>query len=350
MTSERRRGGMERLVRWGDCRGFTLIELLVVVAIIALLVSILLPSLNGARRSAKAVKCAANLRSVGQAFATYLAENRGVYPPSYIYASDAGGGYDLYNQPYGHPYGYLHWSWFLFNRGAVDPNAFTCPEFPNLGTPRTNPGSEPGDWEAGQVDQNGSGPPGSLTDWQARRVAFVANAVIVPRNKFTRELSGGERYNVLVNESAIKESRRLILATEFNRNWRLAAVQQGGSLLSKSHRPVHAFYNLGSGTDEYRASAGGGFTYGQTGVADYGLWKLSALEDLVGVIDGAAGPEINVVGRHHPGGDKLGGTTNFLYVDGGVARKTILETMKLREWGSAYYSLSGTNTQVLPGQ
>ncbi|MCC6580120.1 MAG: type II secretion system protein [Phycisphaeraceae bacterium] len=55
---------------------FTLIELLVVMAIVALLISILLPALRQAREVSKQMACSANLRQIGQVYAQYAAENR----------------------------------------------------------------------------------------------------------------------------------------------------------------------------------------------------------------------------------------------------------------------------------
>jgi prepilin-type N-terminal cleavage/methylation domain-containing protein len=72
-----------RLGRRRHLAGFTLVELLVVIGIIALLMSILLPTMGRVRERSNRIKCASNLRSIGQAAHAFATANKGRFPMSY---------------------------------------------------------------------------------------------------------------------------------------------------------------------------------------------------------------------------------------------------------------------------
>ena len=86
-------------------RGFTLIELLIVIAINALLLSILVPSLQQARELARQTVCMTQLKTQGTGIALYAETYNGWIPP-------AGGNADCYWAGY---YRYLVANWPLNN-------------------------------------------------------------------------------------------------------------------------------------------------------------------------------------------------------------------------------------------
>jgi len=74
----RMRGGKREAAAGGA--GFTLIELLVVIAIIAILASLLLPAMAGAKEQGRKTRCFSNLKQILYATLMYAEDNRGYFP------------------------------------------------------------------------------------------------------------------------------------------------------------------------------------------------------------------------------------------------------------------------------
>ena len=122
-------------------KAFTLIELLVVISIIALLLSILLPSLRKAKEQAKRVVCRANLGSLGKAFYLYANEWNSRLPP--FWEKDSIGRAQFWPMkldclvelgPDGEDRG------LLFPGYIQDPDVFYCPNNNWVKPPRTRGG------------------------------------------------------------------------------------------------------------------------------------------------------------------------------------------------------------------
>jgi prepilin-type N-terminal cleavage/methylation domain-containing protein len=148
-------------MRQKKARGFTLIELLVVVAIIALLISILLPSLARARELSKRTVCAANVKGIGTGFATYATGNNDEYPiPAAMPATTVGTTVTNYAGQTGYRRGVSPVTvtpdpgetftsdsncsttrafWYLIRAGASSPKSFICPSTDDQASTDDNP-------------------------------------------------------------------------------------------------------------------------------------------------------------------------------------------------------------------
>lgn len=117
-------------------RGFTLVELIVVISVITLLVALLLPSLQVARKEAAKTQCLTRVRSLGQASVLFAMDNNLMLPaPLDYYGSRTLSTYqfagsDFIGKLYDNNGSYFLPSGTLALRGYVqDPKVFFCPTF-----------------------------------------------------------------------------------------------------------------------------------------------------------------------------------------------------------------------------
>lgn len=321
--------------------GFTLIELLVVVGIIAMLASILMPSLSKAREQAKAASCLSNLHNVGLSLAMYLGDSRNYYPTAYNYIDGNGSSG-----------GYYHWT------AALDSKEYEADiiahKYPKLAKQYVCPshtvdGFAPTNFTTWRVPDP---PPGQASqdatdtkdDRQAPRVSYVPNEVIMPRKKFSAAHDraalgstpvGAHTSNLCyVNADEVDSPNNTILVAEFSSSANcIWGSSVGGGVAYKSHRPTNAVKS--DQTDG--VFDGEGY---ETGTQ---VWKLT-LAEAVAAIDAVlankdAGPTSHHISYINPNSHGNAGS-NYLFVDGHSSRHTLQESLDpgTYMWGKKVYS------------
>jgi prepilin-type N-terminal cleavage/methylation domain-containing protein/prepilin-type processing-associated H-X9-DG protein len=348
--------GLGKTVMQNRKRAFTLVELLVVIGIIALLISILLPALSKAREAANSLKCASNLRSIGQGISQYLVDYRGFFPPSNYYkglSMDPAAG----QQPTTPINGYVHWSSFLYGDktklGTDAPFLSTtgwdmlqCPSLANGGLPPAN--TYTGNNDPGVSNES----PGQI-DWQAPRLAYTVNEALCPRGIFQIGFRGAARVYHFTQAARVRDSSNVILATEI---WGVQSavttdsLVNAGTPVSASRRPVNGISPLsGCPADSaYLQNPTQAFLW--AGLIDLNHDPERQLSQLASPMKST----LDWVGRNH-GQKKYGHVgnsnsddwdmrkSNFLYVDGHVETKHVSETVYPKnQWTSNkdFYTLT----------
>ena len=106
-------------------KAFTLVELLVVIGIIAVLIGVLLPALNKARKASRSVACLSNLRQMGNAWTMYLNDSKGRLPNTVWHNPPPGA---TLSTPQLNEFIWTNFWFGILNKYRVSSSQILCPE------------------------------------------------------------------------------------------------------------------------------------------------------------------------------------------------------------------------------
>jgi len=157
-----------------DRTGWTAVELLVVIVVIAVLVSLTVPALAGARRTAKRVKCVANARQTHMSLLSYTADFRDTFPSWQPLPPEGSGGTDAMI-PYASQFltVFTRDAWSEYTGASLADGARACPGNQFLGLPGVLPSSDYALTIAAWIDPAYLNPLATLSSFGSRTGASV---------------------------------------------------------------------------------------------------------------------------------------------------------------------------------